>query len=143
MLRRRRKSSAEGAELNCYFACLRTMNAEEYKTICSRPDAFQRSVLEATEHALSLRHPPSALRVREVLTVTPILKPKLHEGGEHTDCFLITLNAVEAEQIVEYLVDAEADAVGLEGETTSEASRFAGLVNAWVQYVDFCDAGVN
>ncbi|MCP9494030.1 MAG: hypothetical protein MSG64_06175 [Pyrinomonadaceae bacterium MAG19_C2-C3] len=98
-------------------------------------------MLEATEQTLSLRHPPSALRLRDVLNGTPILKPKLHEGGEHTDCFLVTSNVVEAEQIVEYLIDAEADAVGLEGETTSEASRFAGLVDAWVRYVDFCDAG--
>ena len=115
------------------------MDAEEYKSICRRPDAFERGVLEASERELVSRHLPSALRLQEILRSAPVSKPLLHNGGKHTDYFLVKLNVSEAEQIVEYLVDAEADAVGRDGETTPQASHFGSLVDAWTQYVNFCD----
>ena len=115
------------------------MDANEYKVICSRPDAFHRGVLEATRQMLSPLHPPSASRLREVLDGTPISKPALHAGGEDTEYFIVKLDVAEAEQIIEYLLDAEAGAVGLNGETTPGASHASGLVDAWVRYVDFCD----
>ena len=115
------------------------MDVEEYKSICNRPDAFERGVLEASERELLSRHSPSALRLQEILRSAPVSKPLLHNGNKHTDYFLVRLNVAEAEQIVEYLVDAEADAVGRDGETTPQASHFGSLVDAWVQYVDFCD----
>ena len=119
------------------------MNAEEYKSICNRPDVFERGVLEASERALSQKHPPSALRLREIFSVAPIPKPLLHRGGSHTDYFLVELNVAEAEQIVEYLVDAETGAVRSDGETTPQASRFGSLVDAWESYVNFCDGVPN
>ena len=69
----------------------------------------------------------------------PFPKPELHTAGEDTDYFIVKLDAAEAEQIVEYLLDAEVGGVGLNGETTPEASHASGLVDAWVRYVDFCD----
>ena len=115
------------------------MDANEYKVLCSRPDAFQRGVLEATAQMLSSLHPPSASLLREMLKGTPISKPALHAGAEAADYFIVKLNVAEAEQLVEYLLDAEASAVGLNGETTPEASRTAGLIGAWVRYIDFRD----
>jgi len=115
------------------------VDVEEYKSICDRPDAFERGVLEASERELLSRHLPSALRLQEILSGAPVLKPLLHNGGKHTDYFLVTLDIAEAEQIVEYLVDAEAEAVGLDGETTPQASHFGSLVDLWTRYVDFCD----
>lgn len=115
------------------------MDAEEYKSICNRPDAFERGVLETSERELLSRHSPSALRLQEILRGAPVSKPLLHNADKHTDYFLVKLNLAEAEQIVEYLVDAEADAVGRDGETTLQASRFGSLVDAWARYVDCCD----
>ena len=115
------------------------VNVEEYKIICKRPDAFQRSVLEASERELLSRHPPSALRLQEILRGAPISKPGLHNNDKDTDYFLVTLNVAEAEQIMEYLIDAETDSVGRFGETTQQSSRFASLVDAWVRYIDFRD----
>ncbi len=115
------------------------MDENEYKVICGRPDAFRRGILEATRQILSPLHPPSASRLREVLEGAPISKPELHTGGEGADYFIVKLDVAEAEQIVEYLLDAEAGAVGSNGGTTPEASRASGLVDAWVRYVDFCD----
>ena len=119
------------------------MDVEEYKSICNRPDAFERGILESSERELRSRHLPSALRLQEILKSSSVSKPLLHNGDKHTDYFLVTLNVAEAEQIVEYLVDAEADAVGEDGETTPQASRFGSLVDAWVRYVDFCDGTTN
>jgi hypothetical protein len=115
------------------------MEPAEYKVVCKRPDALHRGLLEATEQALHLRHPLSAVRLREVLESKPIPKPELHTGGEDTDYFTVKMKIAEAKQIVEYLLDAEANAVGRDGETTSEANRLADLVDAWANYVDFCD----
>lgn len=115
------------------------MDVEEYKSICNRPNAFERGVLEASERELLSRHSSSALRLQEILRRAPVSKPLLHNGGKDTDYFLVTLNVAEAEQIVEHLVDAEADTVGRDGETTPQANRFGSLVDAWVRYIDFCD----
>jgi hypothetical protein len=108
--------------------------------MCSGPDAFGREVLEATAQVLSSLHPPSVLRVLEAFEGVPISKPELHTGGEDTDYFIVKLDVAEAEQIVEYLLDAEADAVGGRDETTRAASHISGLIAAWVRYIDFCDA---
>ena len=116
------------------------MGVLEYKSISSRPNAFRREVLEATERALSMRHPPSAMRLRDVLSGVPVRKPKLHQGGESSDCFIVTINVAEAEQIMEYLVDAEAESVNADCTTSGEASRIGELVGAWVRHIDFCDA---
>jgi len=96
-------------------------------------------VLQASERELRLRHPPSALRLQEILGNAPVSKPLLHNGDKHTDYFLVTLNVAEAEQIIEYLLDAEAGAVGHDGETTPQASHFGSLVDAWTQYVKYCN----
>jgi hypothetical protein len=41
------------------------------------------------------------------------------------------------------LFDAEAGAVGLNGETTPMASHYASLVDAWRTYIDFCESEIN
>jgi hypothetical protein len=115
------------------------MDAIEYKRICSRPDAFPRNQLEATAQILSRKHPPSAQLAGQILRQAPIAKPELHTREERTDCFLVEIDVAEAEQIMEYLIDAEAEAVGLEGQTTQETSHIANLVGAWVRYIHFRD----
>jgi hypothetical protein len=119
------------------------MNTEEYKMACNQSNVFPRCLLEDTERELVSRHKPSAIRLQEILKTPPVQKPELHNADKGTDYFLVTLNESEAEQIVEYLVDAEADAVANNGETTPKASRIASLVDAWVNYIDFCDASEN
>ena len=115
------------------------MDAEEYKSICNRADSFERGVLEASERELLSRHSSSASRLQEILRSEPITKPLLHNGGKHTDYFLVVLDVAEAEQIADCLVDAEVDAIGDDGETTPQASCFASLADAWMRYVDFRD----
>lgn len=115
------------------------MDAIEYKGVCSRPDAFNRGQLEETERILSSMHSPSAQLAGKILRSAPIAKPELHTGDARADCFLVDLDVSEAEQIMEYLIDAEAGAIGLEGQTTQETSEIANLVDAWVRYIDFLD----
>ena len=115
------------------------MDAIEYKGIHSRPDAFQRSQLEATERILSSIHPPSAHLAAKLLESAPIAKPELHTGDAGTDWFLVDVDVSGAEQIMEYLIDAEAGAIGVEGQTTQETSEIANLVDAWVRYIDLLD----
>lgn len=118
------------------------MNAKEYQSICKRPDAFQRGIIDATDRALKEK-PHLALKLREVLNGTIVPKPDLHDGSKESDYFLIRLNLDEAEQIQDYLFEAEAGAVGLNGETTPTASHFASLVDTWQRYVDFCGTKIN
>jgi len=87
------------------------VDVEEYKSICNRPDAFGRGVLEASERELLSRHSPLALRLQEILRSAPVSKPLLHNGGKETDYFLVTLDVAEAELIADCLVDAEVEAV--------------------------------
>jgi len=115
------------------------MDVEEYKNICNKPNVFQRGLLEASERELVLRHLPSAYHLQEILIDSPISKPRLHNDRKDADYFLVKLDVAKAEEIVEYLVDAEADAVGREGETTPQASHYASLVDVWMRYIDFCD----
>ena len=119
------------------------MDVAEYKTICNQPNALKRFVIEASEQVLRLRNPVLALSLKNILKSTPISKPVLHNGSEDTDYFLVTLDVAKAEQIMEYLVDAEVNAVGKDGKTTRQASYFGSLVDAWLRYIDFCDEMAN
>jgi len=115
------------------------MENNEYKSICSRADVFDRVTLEDTRFALKEAHPPSSARVEQILNSRPIEKPTMHSGNEHTDFFRVSVSTSEAEQIVEFLLDLEAKAVDEEGNTTAAASSFGDLVNRWGKYVDLCD----
>jgi hypothetical protein len=118
------------------------MNAEEYKSICKRADALQRGVIEATEQAVKGRS-DLALKLREILNGEAIHKPDSHNGKEESDYFLVKLSAEDTEQIQDYLLDAEGNAVGLNGETTPIASHYASLVDVWQRYIDFCESEIN
>jgi hypothetical protein len=114
------------------------MDAENYKSICSRPDVFQRAVIESTARAIK-EHEHLSLKLLEIINGAAINKPDLHTGSNDSDFFRIKIDAEEAEQIEDYLLSAEAHAVGENGETTSAASHFASLADAWRRYIDFCE----
>jgi hypothetical protein len=118
------------------------MNAEEYKSICRRPDALQRGIIEATEQALK-GHSDLVLKFREILEGTAIPKPDSHNESKESSYFLVKLNVEDVEQILDYLFDAEASAVGLNGETTPMTSHYASLVDVWRRYIDFCESEIN
>ena len=115
------------------------MNTEEYSSLCKQRDAFSKGSLDATRYALKGTHAPSFERLTEILDGNPVEKPELHTGDKYTDYFKVELNTAQAEQIVEHLIDLEAEAVGPDGETTSKASMYSDLVNAWVNYVELSD----
>jgi hypothetical protein len=118
------------------------MNAEEYKSICKRPDSIQRGIIEATEQALKGRS-DLALKLREILKGTAIDKPDFHNGKAESDYFLVKLSAEDAEEIQDYLLEEEASAVGLNGETTPMASHYASLADVWQNYINFCESEFN
>lgn len=118
------------------------MNAEEYKSICKRPDTFQRGIIKATEQAVKERS-DLAVKLREILDGTAIPKPDSHNGSKESDYFPVKLNVEDAEQIQDYLFDAEASAVGLNGKTTPMTSHYASLVDVWQRYIDFCESEIN
>ena len=118
------------------------MEAEEYKSICAQPDVFQRTVIESTARALKEHH-QLAQQLLEIVNGTPVAKPGLHDKNNDFDFFRIKLDVGQAEQIEDYLLSAEADAVGEDGETTSAASHFASLADRWRRYIDFCEHEIN
>lgn len=112
------------------------VDSAEYKKLCSRPDSFQRSELNETEKALA-RTPPLVAMIQEVLSRPPIPKPAEYSGSQVDDFFRVNLSEEATVQIIDELFDCEAGAVGQDGETTTIASKFAGLVDKWQRYLEF------
>ena len=107
------------------------MTTEEYKIICSKPNAIGRDTIYETLRAIQGEDASLIAELEGILEKPPIEKPSKHEGGPNTDFFLIDLKQETLEKIVETLFDREAGAVGIDGETTPAASRFAMLVDTW------------
>lgn len=96
-----------------------------------------RGLIEASESVILTRDRDLAARLRKILDAPPVSKPSLHTGGTHNDHFHIKIDLDAAKKIVEHLIDAEAGAVGNNGETTPEASRISALVNVWTEYIEY------
>jgi hypothetical protein len=111
------------------------MNANDYKQICSRPDVLQRAVLEQTARVIQIDLPAHAEHIESILGESPVSKPAQHNGGNETDYFYIDLSDEEAGEIIEYLLEKEAGAIGVDGNTTAEASSLGRLVDLWTQYI--------
>jgi len=107
------------------------MTTEEYKKICSQQNAIGRLAIYETLRALQGEDASVIAELEGILEKPPIEKPPKHEGGPDTDFFLIDVKQETLEKIVETLGDREADAVGIDGKTTPEASRFATLLDIW------------
>lgn len=98
---------------------------------------LNRGLIEASESVILTRDRDLAARLTKILDAPPVSKPSLHTGGAHNDYFHIKIDLDVAKKIVELLIDAEADAVGNNGETTPEASRISALVNVWTEYIEY------
>ena len=108
-----------------------TMDAEEYRTICTRPDVIRRPVIEATVRRLSSNHADLIGPLKELLTRGPVPKPPLHHAGSHSDYFLVDLAPDQLEEIVNALGDLEAGlATGAHG-STAELDYTGQLLDTW------------
>ena len=116
------------------------MDARQYKVLTSRPDVFARGELDETARVLRTVDVRLAGRL-EALERAPVPKPPRHRGGARTDCFRIDAPHALLAEVVDALVDAEAAAVGQDGETTPEASARADLVDRWTRYLRWCEEG--
>ena len=113
------------------------MNSDEYRSITSRPNAFRRGDLVAT--AAAVRSVALKDCIHEILSQEPVAKPAAHTGTPTTDFLLITLSSSVVREIAEELLNAEADAVSPEGETTAAAASYADLLNLWSRYLESLD----
>jgi hypothetical protein len=111
------------------------MDATDYKTRCSQPNVMSRHQIESSAQVLAHSHSHLSGQLRALVLSEPICKPELHQGGTHSDYFVVNVSQQFAEDVAEALLDAEADAVSPEGETTAKASFIADLVDAWNQYL--------
>jgi hypothetical protein len=111
------------------------MNADEYKKICSQPNAFPRSILESTQRTLMQEDSPVALKLSDVLQNSPITKPDNHKGNKFSEHFLITLSESEVEVIIDVFIDLEVANVGVDGKSTSLSNFYAGIADKWTNYL--------
>ena len=109
------------------------MDAGEYKHVTASADVFRVTELDATVSVL--RAGGSSLA--EVLAAAPrteIPRPIHHSDPSQSDFVRVDLPLELVTDVVGELLDAEAAAVSPNGETSSEASRRADLVDRWGRY---------
>ncbi len=108
-----------------------TMDADQYKEICSEPDVLRRTVIEATARRLSECEPVLADCLFEQVSGAPVRKPAKHDAGPHSDYFLITLSAAELEDVVGALEDMEASVL-MDRRCIAEERGYIGyLFDVW------------
>ena len=108
------------------------MEARKYGRLTSSPLYIRRSVIEETASILTGQNDSTTDALNRLLGAQPLTKPEQHTGDYSTDYFDTTeLSDDVLQDICDYLLDAEADAIPLSGETTSEASRIASLLDLW------------
>ncbi len=116
------------------------MNSKDYKAITGRPDCFSRDSLDSTMSILVEMNPGSAERIKRCFDrCEAVPLPKLYIGDGVADYFIVNLSAEDVELITDALFDAEARAVGPDGDTTAEASFAAGLLDRWSLYLEWLE----
>lgn len=112
-----------------------TMQSDKYKVASQHPCAFSRGALEETERVLKLTVPALVLLIEQALSQSAIEKPSRHTGGQNTDFISVQISLPDAEIIRDAFVDMEAASVGRDGSTTALASQYAGMADAWTNYM--------
>ena len=117
------------------------MEANEYKLLQEHPRIFRRGELASTCRHLGNVLPTVSLLLARILEAPAIEKPRLHSGGVDSDLFRVLLSLADARELRRSLLDVEAAAVSIEGETTPLASEIASLVDRWTRYAQSIDVG--
>lgn len=107
------------------------MDQLEYKRLTKSNNVFSISVLEETIEVLRPEQGRIADKLQAIIAEGPIEKPEKHTGGRENDFFLVQLEQQELESIVEKFGDLEVAHVSAEGNTTSEASHYASMLDLW------------
>ena len=105
------------------------MDAADYKAKKDSAHAMRRSTLDEILRVVTAQDLALSETVKANLRVIAIERPEKHVGTP--DWVQFSLPEELAESVLDRLGSAEAGAVGLDGETTWEASRVADLVDAW------------
>lgn len=110
------------------------MDSDEYKKLCSQPNAFSRHGLEFAQRNLRENNLPISSRIFEILKKSPIPKPEEHKGDKFTDYFLLNLSRFEVEIIVD--VFAVLEAMSIENSVETSLPTFYGeIVDKWMKYL--------
>lgn len=107
------------------------MDQHLYKQQSESKNAFSRNVLEETVRAIRPVNVGIADKIQSLLDSGPVQKPQKHKGGPETDFFMVELDQSEIEVIVEVFANLEVTNISPDGRTTSEASHYASLLDAW------------
>ena len=108
------------------------MDASEYKARTNSPEAMRVGTLEDILRIVQAQDSGLATQVTANLHFVTIETPEQHVG--QPDWVQLALPEQLAESVLDCLSFAEAGAVGRDGETTQEASRIAGLVDALLRW---------
>ncbi|MHA6247664.1 hypothetical protein ACXYMU_06995 [Pontibacter sp. CAU 1760] len=110
------------------------MDSKEYKRLTKQKSVLGLGVLKATLVEVK-RHGMAkiAAEIERILTDNVIEKPALHNDSTVTSnsYYWIDLDKESIDEIVELMLDLETTTVGEKGETTSEASFYAPLLDKW------------
>ena len=111
---------------------IRHMDAADYKARKDSANAMRRSTLDEILRVVQAQDSALSETVEANLHVIAIETPEKHIG--QPDWVQFSLPEELAESVLDCLGSAEAGAVGLDGETTWEASRVADLVDVWQRW---------
>jgi len=109
------------------------MNANEYQRLEQEDNVFDFSTLSATRKLLEENGKLEvAQRIDQILANGGIDKQSQHDAyARLADFYRITLPAEDIEVTIDMLLDLEASAVTSDGQTTTLASFYGSLLDAW------------
>ena len=111
---------------------IRHVDAADYKAKTNSASAMRRSTLHEILRVVQAQDSALSERVEANLHFVVLKTPEKHVG--EPEWLQLTLPEGLAESVLDCLGSAEASAVGLDGETTWQASRVADLVDAWQRW---------
>ena len=117
------------------------MLSGEYRASCQLPDVFGHSALEEAVRVLRVEAPELVPLIERVLRQPPIEKPQRHTNEGWTDYIRVSLAFSGAETIRDAFVSKEIEAVSPEGGTTALARYYAGMADAWTNYLVWLEYG--
>jgi len=112
------------------------VNSSQYHKLCESPQAFVRGNLKETLSALKKVNSSKIIIINQALSLPPITKPKLHQGGADTDYFKINIKAKDADEIIDELGNLVAESFDINDEPTSLTYNYESLIDKWLNYVE-------
>jgi hypothetical protein len=130
------RSAAARPGLTQVLGLIPNMDATDYKEAKAGPGVISSAVLEEILRVVAECDSQLGLIVHRKLISNPLERPESHNEASGSAWLRIDLPDDLAEEVLDCLSFSEVGAVGTDGSTNAAASRAAGLVDAWQNWME-------